>query len=251
MKQESVSRRSWLKGGAGLAGAGTMRVAFPSSVLAQSGEEIIPWLDQPPPPLPSDVTDNLQPWENLDSWITPADRFFNVNHYGQPDSLDEANWRLDIAGLVARPQSLSVADIRTRERREVDFTLECSGNNGFDWFSTAVGNARWTGTPLSALLRESGVLEQGTEVVFYGVDSGQVTIRDNGGILSAGRTGMVQPDSDGGLDLTITEQFARSMSIQDALHPANLLCYEMNGTPLPPEHGFPLRLIAPGWYRSG
>src|SRR4051794_15335197 len=136
MEKETVSRRSLLQGTAGLAGVSMLRVAFPSSVLAQSSEDVLPWVDQPPPPLPSDVTDNLQPWEKLDTWITPADRFFNVNHYGQPTSLDESTWRLEIAGLVSRPRSLTVDAIRARQRREVDFTLECSGNNGFDWFST-------------------------------------------------------------------------------------------------------------------
>ena len=75
-----------------------------------------------------------------------------------------------------------------------------------------------------------------------------MTIRDNAGILSGGQTGMVEPDTGGGLDLTITEQFARSMSLREALNRDNLLCYEMNGEPLPPENGFPVRLIAPGWY---
>lgn len=248
METKSVSRRRLLKGGSVLAGSNLVRIEFPSSALAQPGEEIIPWLDKPAAVPASDATDNLQPWENLDSWITPAERFFNVNHYGQPTSLDESTWTLDIAGLVARPRSLSVDDIRAREQRDVDFTLECSGNNGFDWFTSAIGNARWTGTPLASLLHEAGIMENATEVVFYGVDSGPVTIRDNGGILSKGRTGMVEPDSDGGLDLSITEQFARSMSVGEALQPFNLLCYEMNGMPLPPEHGFPLRLIAPGWY---
>jgi DMSO/TMAO reductase YedYZ molybdopterin-dependent catalytic subunit len=130
----------------------------------------------------------------------------------------------------------------------VDFTLECSGNGGFDWFTSAIGNARWAGTPLAPLLNEAGVLNQGSEVVFYGVDSGTVTIRDSVGILSSGRTGKVDSDNEGNLDLTITEQFARSMSVREALHQDNLLCYEMNGEPLPPEHGFPVRLIAPGWY---
>ena len=98
------------------------------------------------------------------------------------------------------------------------------------------------------LLEQANVLRQGSEVVFYGVDRGTVTIRDNVGILTAGQTGKVEPDSDGSLDLTITEQFARSMSIDEALNRDNLLCYEMNGKPLPHEHGFPVRLIAPGWY---
>jgi DMSO/TMAO reductase YedYZ molybdopterin-dependent catalytic subunit len=247
MKKEAISRRNMLKG-AGIAGVNLMSIAFPSSALAQSNDEVLPWLDQPPPPLPIDVAANLQTWEKLDTWITPTDRFFNVNHYGQPISLDEPSWRLEIAGLVSGPRSLSVAELRARQRREVDFTLECSGNNGFDTFTTAVGNARWTGTPLATLLHEAGILQQGTEVVFYGIDGGPVAIRDNVGVLSGGRIGKTEQDVDGGLDLFITEQFARSMSIGEALHPANLLCYEMNGMPLPAEHGFPLRLIAPGWY---
>ena len=83
-----------------------------------------------------------------------------------------------------------------------------------------------------------------------------MTIRDNSGVLGPGMggpvgphgTGTVVPDGSGGLDLTITEQFARSMTLDDALNPQNLLCYEMNGGPLPGEHGVPVRLIAPGWY---
>jgi DMSO/TMAO reductase YedYZ molybdopterin-dependent catalytic subunit len=71
-----------------------------------------------------------------------------------------------------------------------------------------------------------------------------VTIRDNSGIVNGGKTGVVAPDSEGGLDLTITEQFARSMSIDEALNRDNLLCYEMNGEPLPRSSGFPVRLIA-------
>jgi DMSO/TMAO reductase YedYZ molybdopterin-dependent catalytic subunit len=249
MDNADISRRTLLRsGGTAFAGLTMLRVTAPPQAFGQPGEEIIPWVDQPPPPAPSDATDNLQVWERLDSWLTPTDRFFNVNHYGQPGSLDESTWRVGIAGLVARPQSLTIADLKARERREVDFTLECSGNNGFDWFSTAVGNGHWAGTPLAPLLEEAGVLEQGSEVVFYGVDSGKVTIRDNAGVLSEGRTGIPERDTEGNLDLTITEKFARSMSIREALHWDNLLCYEMNGEPLPPEHGFPVRLIAPGWY---
>ncbi len=75
-----------------------------------------------------------------------------------------------------------------------------------------------------------------------------MTIRDNGGVLGPGKTGSVAPDGSGGLDLTITEHFARAMSVEEALSADNLLCYEMNGVPLPREHGFPLRLIAPGFY---
>ncbi len=75
-----------------------------------------------------------------------------------------------------------------------------------------------------------------------------MTIRDDSGILTGGATGTTEPDSGGGFDLSITEQFARSMSLAEAMHPDNILCYEMNGAPLPALHGYPVRLIAPGWY---
>jgi DMSO/TMAO reductase YedYZ molybdopterin-dependent catalytic subunit len=250
MENQKITRRSLLKGGGtAFAGLAALRVAGPTEAFGHSGDEVVPWLDQPPPsPLPPANIGNLLVWEELDSWLTPAHNFFYVNHFGPPQDLDESTWRLDITGLVARPQSLSIADLKAHARREVCFTLECSGNNGFPFFIGGIGNARWGGTPLAPLLEEAGVLHQGTEIVFWGADSGKVTIRDNAGILSGGKTGTVEPDSTGGLDLTITEQFARSMSVREALSRDNLLCYEMNREPLPPEHGFPLRLIAPGWY---
>lgn len=248
-RNHNISRRALLKGsGAAFAGLANLQVAGPTQAFGQFGEEVIPWLDQPPPPaLPPAIVGNLLVWETLDSWLTPPNNFFYVRHYGQPDGLDESSWRVNIGGLVARPQSLTIADLKSRERREVDFTLECSGDDGFPWLVGAVGNAHWAGTPVAAILQQAGVLKQGSEVVFYGVDRGTVTVRDNGGILGGGQTGTVAPGP-GGNELTITEQFARSMSVAEALSPDNLLCYEMNGEPLPPEHGFPVRLIAPGWY---
>jgi DMSO/TMAO reductase YedYZ molybdopterin-dependent catalytic subunit len=251
MENQDLSRRTLLKaGGAALAELTVLRVAGLSQAFGDPGDEVIPWLDQPAAnPIPDNVG-NLLKWEALDSWLTPTNNFFFVNHYGQPGGLDESTWRVGIAGLVAHPQSLTLADLKARQRREVDFTLECSGNTGtgLDFFIGGIGNARWGGAQLAPLLEEAGVLEQGTEVVFWGADSGTVTIRDNSGIVSGGKTGVVAPDSAGGLDLTITEQFARSMSIDDALNRNNLLCYEMNGEPLPRSSGFPVRLIAPGWY---
>jgi DMSO/TMAO reductase YedYZ molybdopterin-dependent catalytic subunit len=189
MENQDVSRRTLLKGGAAaLAGLTVLRVAGPAHAFGQSGEQVIPWLDQPAPnPIPDNVG-NLLKWEELDSWLTPADNFFFVSHYGQPDGLDESTWHVSIAGLVARPQSLTLADLKARARHEVDFTLECSGNTGtgLDFFIGGVGNARWAGTRLAPLLQQAGVLERGTEVVFYGVDHGTATIRDNSGIVSGG-----------------------------------------------------------------
>ena len=66
-----------------------------------------------------------------------------------------------------------------------------------------------------------------------------MTIHDNSGIVSDGQTGAVEPDSEGGLDLMITEQFARSMSLTEAFNRDNLLCYEMKGEPLPLANVFP------------
>jgi DMSO/TMAO reductase YedYZ molybdopterin-dependent catalytic subunit len=249
VENKEISRRTLFKGGgAAAAGLTAVRVAGPAHAFpGQPDEEVIPWLDQPAPnPVPDVIVRQLD-WEALDSRITPPDQFFVINHYGQP-ALNAEDWRLGIGGLVARPQSLALADLKARRRREVEFTMECSGNTGLPFFIGGVGNARWAGTPLAPLLERAGILEEGIEVVFWGADAGQVTIRDNSGVIEPGDTGMVADDGEGGLDLTITEQFARSMSLDDALNSENLLCYEMNGAPLPPEHGFPVRLIAPGWY---
>jgi DMSO/TMAO reductase YedYZ molybdopterin-dependent catalytic subunit len=258
-----MSRRTLLKGGgAAFTGLTVLRVAGPAHAFpGEPGEEeVLEWLDQPSEP-PFLIPNQLV-WEELDSWRTPANDFFVVSHYNQP-AIEEADWRLDIGGLVAEPRSLSLAFLKSRPRREVDFTLECSGNTGLPFFIGGIGNARWAGAPLAPILKRAGILNEGIEVVFWGADSGPVTIRDNSGVLDPDGnpdntnlvgphgTGTVVPDDNapgGGVDLKITERFARSMTLQDALNPDNLLCYEMNGEPLPPEHGFPVRLIAPGWY---
>jgi len=245
-RDRGVSRRALLKGGgAAFAGLSVVSVAGPAQAFPGGpDEEVIPWADQPPdPPFPNT---RFLKWEELDSFYTPNEKFFIVSHYDNP-AVDATAWRLDVGGLVARPLSLSLADLMARPRREVTFTLECSGNHGYPFVIGAIGNARWAGTPLAPLLERAGVLEDGTEVVFWGADSGPVTIRDNSGVV---RSDPSQPPSPWptDIDLNITEQFARSMSLEEALSRDNLLCYEMNGAPLPREHGFPLRLIAPGWY---
>ena len=186
---------------------------------------MLPWADQPAPnPVPQ-VVGSLPRWEQLDSYLTPAGQFFTVAHYGQP-AVDAQAWRLEVGGLVDRPLSLTLADLRARPRQEVVFTLECSGNHGLPFLTSAVGTARWGGTPLAPLLAEAGVQAGGSEVVFWGADAGEETVRD----------------------VAMTQHFARSMSVADATDPTVLLCDEMNGAPLPPAHGAPLRLLAPGWY---
>jgi DMSO/TMAO reductase YedYZ molybdopterin-dependent catalytic subunit len=267
MEDADVSRRTLLKGGSAMfAGLSVLQIAGPAQAFAaQAGAdddvaqddgakigpsgEVLPWLDQPadvPPPAQS-IVGNLLEWEALDSFRTPSDNFFTVKHYDLP-TIDAAQFRLSIDGLVDRPMSLSLDDLLQRAHRAVDFTLECSGNTGLPFFIGGIGNARWAGAPLAPLLKEAGIKKDGSEVVFWGADSGTVTVRDDSGVTGGGTTGTVVDDGGGGLDLTITEQFARSMSVADAMGEQNLLCYEMNGAPLPPEHGFPVRLIAPGWY---
>jgi DMSO/TMAO reductase YedYZ molybdopterin-dependent catalytic subunit len=227
MNPHELSRRElFRRSGAALTGLALLNSAWSAqAVPLQPGEVVLPWLDQPAEnPVPERVT-NLLAWEALDSWVTPPDQFFSVAHYGRPE-LDANEWRLEIGGLVQHPMTLTLADLQAWPKQELDFTLECSGNHGFAWNFGLIGNARWAGAALAPLLDEAGVLDDGIEVAFYGADVGEETVREQ----------------------TITQHFARSMSLADAMSPYNLLCYEMNGAALPTRHGFPVRLIAPGWY---
>jgi DMSO/TMAO reductase YedYZ molybdopterin-dependent catalytic subunit len=250
--QSELTRRDALKAGAaGAAGLSVLTVAGPAAAFPAAEAAttvVVPWLDQPAP-VPEPVRGAIRQlrWEDLDSRITPTGEHFVVSHYGVPQ-LSAASWRLSVGGMVARPLVLSLAGLRAQPRREVEFTMECSGNHGLPFFIGGISNARWAGAQLRRLLRAAQPRAGADEVVFWGADRGAVTIRDNPGITAAGRTGTTTPDATGGLDLTVTERFARSMTLEEALAPDNLLAHEMNGAPLPPEHGFPARLIAPGWY---
>ena len=228
MKTRSITRRRMLQGSTALAGLAFLRLErLVAAAPLQPDEELVPWLDQRaemPAPARERVGQQLV-WEELDSWITPNDKFFTIKHFGQPD-VDTQGWRLDVVGLVAQPLSLTVDQLKARPRQEVAFTVECSGNHGFPWNGGLVGNAVWAGTPLAPLLQEAGIRETGKEVVFYGHDVGTQKVRD----------------------FDVRTPFARAMSIPEATDPNVLLCYEMNGEPLPASHGAPLRLLAPGWY---
>jgi DMSO/TMAO reductase YedYZ molybdopterin-dependent catalytic subunit len=254
MLKSDVSRRTVLKGGAGsaaLAGLTVITVAGPARAFPGRTDEgvLVPWLDQPTPvpPALAGILAHPLAWEQIE-YLTPNDKFFTVKHYNQPQ-LSAVDWRLGITGLVAHPLSLSLTDLKRLPRRAVTFALECSGNtNGAPFAIGLIGNAEWAGASLRDVLRRARPLDPGIEVVFWGADQGEVTIRDNTGVTTGGLTGTVVDDGTGGLDLTVTEQFARSMSLDDALSSGNLLCYEMNGSPLPADHGAPVRLIAPDWY---
>lgn len=220
-RRDIVARGGTVVAGLAILNAARLAQAYPS----RSGEEVIPWSDQPPEnPVPQVVANQLK-WEETDAWLTPNSKFFSVAHYNRP-TIDERDWTLEVGGLVKRPLTLTLGEIKARPRQEVVFTLECSGNHGFPWFLGGIGTARWAGTPLAAVLAEAEVQENATEVVFFGSDAGEETVRE----------------------IKMPQHFARSMSLAEAMNSNNLLCYEMNGASLPPANGFPLRLIAPGWY---
>jgi DMSO/TMAO reductase YedYZ molybdopterin-dependent catalytic subunit len=225
---EQVQRRDLLQ-----AGALAAISVYSRGALAQSettGAKLIPWSDQPPPPPSPSGIKALVPWEALDSWITPNGNFFSIAHYDVP-TIDEKAWRLDVTGMVGKPTTMTLEQLRVLPTQKVVSTIECSGNNGVPVLISAIGNAEWTGTPLAGLLRSAEIARGAIEVVFYGADQGEEVVRKG------------TPR-----EFKYLSNFARSMSIDEAMNPANMLCYEMNGSTLPPANGFPVRLIVPGWY---
>jgi DMSO/TMAO reductase YedYZ molybdopterin-dependent catalytic subunit len=228
---EGLQRREFLLGAGTAAGIFLIeRSGF--SAFAQGADQTIPWSDQPPPvpPPAQGVIKNLTPWESLDTWITPNEKFFAIGHYDWP-KLDPGTWKLEVMGEVGSPLSLTLADLKARPRQSVTYTLECSGSNGLPFFTSGIGTAQWGGTSLADILKAAQIKSNAIEVVFFGADKGDEVLR-------AGSP----------LELKYTANFARSMSLKDAMNPANILCYEMNGAALPTEHGAPTRLIAPGWF---
>lgn len=216
--QSTLSRRELLRGSVALAA-----VAFSQHPLSLFGfpdteGELIPFLDVQP-------TGEMLQWKGLTEWITANEDVFSVSHYGQPE-VDRQQWSLEIAGLVEKPMSLSLEEIKARPRKTVIAVLECSGNSNNPGFSGAIGNVKWTGTPLAPLLKECGILDRAIEVVFYGADQKMEEIRDK----------------------EYLQNFARSLSMGDALRDEVLLAYKMNGKPLTEEHGAPVRLVVPGWF---
>ena len=229
--KERFDRREILVSGS--AASGVLLLAGGGFALAaEAGEQLIPWADQPPPvpPPAQGVVKTLTPWESLDSWITPNDKFFGVGHYEWP-AIDAATWRLNVVGQVGAPLGYALNDLKARPRQEVTFTLECSGDNGLPFLTSAIGNAKWAGAPLADVLEAAKAKGGAKEVVFFGADRGDEVLRPG------------TPS-----ELKISEHFARSMSIEDAMSAANILCYEMNGEPLTAARGAPVRLIAPGWF---
>jgi DMSO/TMAO reductase YedYZ molybdopterin-dependent catalytic subunit len=170
------------------------------------------------------------PLEALRYDITPAGIHYLLIHFDIP-ATEESGWRVELTGNVRRSLSLSMENIRSRRSCTMPVTLECAGNGrarmpnrvkSQPWLLEAIGTAEWTGTPLSGILEEAGVRPDTVELVFTGADRG------------------IQ----GGIE----HDYERSLSVADAMRPEVLLVYAMNGQPLEPQHGYPLRLLVPGWY---
>ena len=170
------------------------------------------------------------PLEALRYDITPTGLHYLLTHFDIP-AVDPATWRLRLGGLVDHPIELTLDELQARPSTTIPVTLECAGNGrarlrprplSNPWLFEAIGTAEWTGTPLGPLLDEAGLRPEATELVFTGADRG------------------VQGGNE--------HDFQRSLSISHARRPEVQLVYAMNGQPLQPQHGFPLRLIVPGWY---
>lgn len=170
------------------------------------------------------------PLEALRYDVTPLGLHYLLIHFDIPE-IDADAHEVAIGGAVGEPLRLSVAALRQRPRVTHRVTMECAGNGrallhprpvSQPWLTEAVGTAEWTGTPLAPLLREAGVDDSAVEVVFTGADHG--------------------------IERGVEQDYQRSLPLSEALREDVLLAYEMNGVPLPPQHGAPLRLVVPGWY---
>jgi DMSO/TMAO reductase YedYZ molybdopterin-dependent catalytic subunit len=179
---------------------------------------------------------NLEtPFDQIDSFLTPTQLFYIRSHFSAP-KLDLASYQLRIDGAVRKPFSLSYKELRDMPSETRVAILECAGNSrvflvpqarGAQWELGAVGNAEWTGVPLTALLERAGVEEDACEIVLEGADQGTVAEEP------------VPPDP---------ISYARSLPRDKAMQPEVLIAYQMNGADLSQDHGYPVRAIVPGQY---
>ena len=168
--------------------------------------------------------------EGLRYDVTPVGMHYLLIHFDVP-LVDPGTYTLAVGGRVRNPLRLTLEDVKRRPALTIPVTMECSGNGrahlsprpiSAPWREEAVGCAEWTGTPLGPILEEAGVLDDAVEIVFGGHDRG--------------------------IDDGVEHDYERSMPVEDAMREEVLLVWGMNGWPLPPQHGAPLRLIVPSWY---
>jgi DMSO/TMAO reductase YedYZ molybdopterin-dependent catalytic subunit len=223
----SSSRRETLKGGLALAGAAAFGLPEWALPAPPQGDVVVPFSDMPEN-FPTDRGETrLVDVRKIDGPFTPADRFYAVQHYGQPE-VDSASYRLKVSGLVDKPTSLSLAELRGMGGAELVAGFECSGNR--PPLQALCSNGRWTGLPLRSVLERAGVQAEAREFVFLGADrkKEQVEFRAQ--------------------KFEVEQQFGRSLPREKALSPEPFLAYALGGEPLTRHQGSPLRLIVPGWY---
>src|SRR3954453_21510054 len=170
------------------------------------------------------------PLEALRYDVTPPGLHYVLTHYDIP-AVDPATWRLEIGGAVDRPLRLSLDELTRRPAVTSRVLLECAGNGrarleprpvSQPWLLEAVGSAEWTGPPLAPLLEEAGISRDAVDVVFTGADHG--------------------------VERGVEQDYQRGLALAEAMRPETLLVWAMNGVPLPPQNGGPVRLVVPGWY---
>lgn len=227
-----LHRRRFLQGSsAAIAAAATLRLPGPGWAAGEAVEKRLY--------VHSEVPMNAEPalGDLVKSWMTPLEHFYVRSHAPVPE-VDETEFRLSVEGLVHQPLTLSMDQLRTKyPKQSVIATMTCAGNRrsehslvkevkGVAWRAGAIGNARWTGTPLSAVLKQAVIKEGAKHVWFEGVDR----VDHNNQVIPFGASIPLEKA------LTDTEAM-----------PGTLLTYEMNDRPLPPNHGFPLRTVVPGY----
>ncbi len=204
-----------------------------SALVLAADEELVPFSDYADDYRTEAQADNPRvktfDLRHLNSLTTPVDEFYSF-HQTKTIEADAAAGRLRMGGLVKRPVELTLDDLKKRARRDVAVTIECSGNSGDPRIMNGlVSNAVWTGVNLADVLKECSLLPEAREVVFFGMD-----VEDDRKWEAA--------------NANYPSPHGWSLYVQDAMAPENMLAFGMNGAALPPEHGFPLRLVMPGWY---
>ncbi len=170
------------------------------------------------------------PAEALRWEITPPGLHYVLTHYDIPEA-DPASWAIAVSGQVDRELLLSLEDLAAMEQHTVRVTMECAGNGRVGvqprplsqpWINGAVGTADWSGVRLRDVLFDAGIAEDAVDVVFRGADHG--------------------------VERGVEQDYERALSVLLAQRADVLVATGMNGQPLPPQHGFPVRLVVPGWY---
>jgi DMSO/TMAO reductase YedYZ molybdopterin-dependent catalytic subunit len=222
------TRREILKGSLGVSGLGVLGIPNWAVPALAQGETLVSFTDLPEKiELTRGADRRIIDIRKIDGPFTPSDQFFTTQHYGHP-VVETATFSLKVGGLVERPKSFSLDELRKMPSTELVFGFECSGNRRP--LQGLVSNGRWTGVRLRAVLDQVRVKPQAHEFVFFGADHGEEEVEFRGEKYK------------------LDQQFGRSLSRDKALSPEPLLAYALNGEPLTRHQGFPLRLLVPGWY---